>query len=174
MPFSFTITKKDPSSSARVGRLVTPHGVVNTPVFMPVGTQGTVKSLAPEDLEILDTEMILCNTYHLYLRPGHAIIEKLGGLHRFMHWDHPLLTDSGGYQLYSLSALRKIKEEGVHFQSHVDGSYHMLSPEKAIEVQEALNYSKGGGMPRLPAIPPPPMAGGVSKPTSGDETQVAP
>jgi len=138
VPFSFTIIKQDSSSSARVGKMLTPRGAVNTPAFMPVGTQGTVKTLTPEDLESLDTEIILCNTYHLYLRPGHTVIEKLGGLHPFMHWNHPLLTDSGGYQLYSISALRKIKEEGVHFQSHLDGSRHMLSPEKAVEVQEAL------------------------------------
>ena len=138
MTFSFTIIKNDFKSSARIGKIVTSHGEVNTPAFMPVGTQGTVKSLTPEDLESLETEIILCNTYHLYLRPGYPVIERLGGLHSFVHWNHPLLTDSGGFQLYSISALRKIKEEGVYFQSHLDGSHHMISPETAIEIQEAL------------------------------------
>ena len=138
MSFSFTIIKEDSKSSARIGKIITSHGEVNTPTFIPVGTQGTIKSLTPEDLESLGAEIILCNTYHLYLRPGHALIEKLGGLHSFINWNHPLLTDSGGFQLYSISSLRKIKEEGVYFQSHLDGSHHMISPEIAIEIQEAL------------------------------------
>lgn len=136
MTFSFTIVKEDPLSSARIGKMKTSHGEVHTPAFMPVGTQGTVKSLTPEDLESLEAEIILCNTYHLYLRPGHTLIEKLGGLHSFIHWNHPLLTDSGGFQIYSING--KTKEEGVSFQSHLDGSYHLITPEMAVEIQEAL------------------------------------
>jgi len=138
MSFSFTVIKEDLRSSARVGKIETLHGKINTPAFMPVGTKGTVKSLTPEDLKSLGAEIVLCNTYHLYLRPGHSLVEKFGGLHNFIHWDRPLLTDSGGFQIYSMSSLRKIKEEGVCFQSHIDGSYHTLSPETAIEIQEAL------------------------------------
>ncbi len=138
MSFSFTVIKEDSISSARLGKILTSHGEVNTPAFMPVGTQGTVKSLTPEDIEDLNAEIILCNTYHLYLRPGHEVIARLGGLHSFIHWKHPLLTDSGGFQIYSISTLRKIKEEGVFFRSHLDGSSHLLTPERAVEVQEAL------------------------------------
>jgi queuine tRNA-ribosyltransferase len=138
MSFSFTVIKENCISSARLGKIVTSHGEVNTPAFMPVGTQGTVKSLTPEDIEDLNAEIFLCNTYHLYLRPGHELIGRLGGLHSFIHWNHPLLTDSGGFQIYSISTLRKIKEEGVFFKSHLDGSSHTLTPERAIEVQEAL------------------------------------
>lgn len=136
--FSFHIEHQDTQSRARIGKLVTPHGEIRTPVFMPVGTQGTVKALTPEDLESLGVEIILANTYHLYLRPGEQRIARLGGLHHFMHWSRPILTDSGGYQVYSLGALRKIKTEGVAFRSHLDGSKHLLSPEKAVAVQEAL------------------------------------
>ena len=117
---------------------MTSHGEVQTPVFMPVGTQGTVKALLPETLSELGVEMILGNTYHLYLRPGHQLIRDLGGLHHFMHWDKPILTDSGGFQVYSLGALRKINEAGVLFQSHIDGSRHFISPEIAVSIQEAL------------------------------------
>ena len=136
MPFE--LLKKDPASNARLGRISTRHGVINTPVFMPVGTQGTVKAMLPEELKDLGAEIILSNTYHLYLRPGHELINRLGGLHKFMHWDGPILTDSGGYQVFSHAKLRKIKEDGVYFQSHVDGSSHFLSPEKAVEIQETL------------------------------------
>ncbi len=136
--FSFTVEHQDRGSRARLGRICTPHGQVQTPVFMPVGTQGTVKSLTPEDLESLGVEIILANTYHLYLRPGEDRIARLGGLHAFMHWNRPILTDSGGYQVYSLGALRKILPEGVLFRSHLDGSEHLLTPEKAVAVQEAL------------------------------------
>ena len=136
MPFE--LLKKDPASNARLGRISTRHGVINTPVFMPVGTQGTVKAMLPEELLDLGAEIILSNTYHLYLRPGHELINRLGGLHKFMHWDGPILTDSGGYQVFSHAKLRKIKEDGVYFQSHVDGSSHFLSPEKAVEIQETL------------------------------------
>ena len=117
---------------------MTPHGEISTPVFMPVGTQGTVKALTPEQVRGLGAEIILGNTYHLYLRPGHRLIADLGGLHRFMNWQGPILTDSGGFQIYSLGALRKITEEGATFQSHIDGSSHFLSPETAVEIQEAL------------------------------------
>ncbi|MBN2284245.1 MAG: tRNA guanosine(34) transglycosylase Tgt [Deltaproteobacteria bacterium] len=135
---TFDLIKDDPTSLARRGRIMTPHGTVETPVFMPVGTQGTVKSLTPERVRELGAEMILCNTYHLYLRPGHALIRDLGGLHHFMNWRGPILTDSGGFQIYSLSTLRKMTEEGAEFQSHIDGSLHFLSPEKCIEIQEAI------------------------------------
>ncbi len=136
--YQFKLLKKDPSSGARLGRIYTTHGEVNTPVFMPVATQGTVKSLIPETVHSLGAEMILANTYHLNLRPGYENIKKLGGLHKFMNWDAPILTDSGGFQVYSLGALRKISDDGVIFKSHVDGSRHFISPELAIEIQEAL------------------------------------
>ena len=126
------------SGMARRAELETPHGKVQTPAFMPVGTQGTVKAMTPEELRELGAEMILSNTYHLYLRPGHERVKRLGGLHRMMHWDGPILTDSGGFQVFSLADIRKIREEGVEFQSHIDGSRHLLSPEKSIEIQEAL------------------------------------
>ena len=134
----FEVIKQHSHSSARLGRLVTPRGEIQTPAFMPVGTQATVKSLSPEELEQCGAEIILGNTYHLYLRPGHDIVESLGGLHRFMNWDKPILTDSGGFQVFSLNSLAKVTEEGVTFKSHIDGSTHFFSPERAIEVQEAL------------------------------------
>jgi len=135
----FKVLKTDPGSAARCGLLSTPHGDVRTPAFMPVGTQGTVKSLAPDTVKDLGAEMILCNTYHLYLRPGHGLIASLGGLHTFMNWHGPILTDSGGFQVYSLGKLRKITPEGAIFQSHIDGSRHRLTPELAVEIQEALH-----------------------------------
>jgi queuine tRNA-ribosyltransferase len=135
--FSFAISKTD-STGARCGRLTTPHGPVETPVFMPVGTQATVKGLRNEALEELGAQIILGNTYHLYLRPGHKLICKLGGLHKFMSWNGAILTDSGGYQVFSLSELRKITDEGVSFRSHLDGSERLLTPEKAAEIQLAL------------------------------------
>ena len=138
MNFNFKLLKKDGTSNARLGKISTPHGEVNTPIFMPVGTQGTVKALLPETVSDLGAEIILGNTYHLYLRPGHDLIRNFGGLHQFMNWQKPLLTDSGGFQVYSLGALRKISEEGVAFQSHIDGSRHFISPEFAVEIQEAL------------------------------------
>ncbi len=134
----FEVIKQHSHSSARLGRLVTPRGEIQTPAFMPVGTQATVKALSPEELEQCGAEIILGNTYHLYLRPGHDIVESLGGLHRFMNWDKPILTDSGGFQVFSLNSLAKVTEEGVTFKSHIDGSTHFFSPERAIEVQEAL------------------------------------
>ena len=138
MTFSFEIVHRSSETSARLGEIHTPHGCVETPVFMPVGTQATVKSLTPEDLYALGVQVILGNTYHLYLRPGHDVIGKLGGLHRFMHWDRPILTDSGGFQVFSLSKLMELSDLGVTFRSHIDGSKHILTPEKAIEIQETL------------------------------------
>lgn len=134
----FEVLKKDNTSGARLGRCHTAHGVFHTPAFIPVGTQATVKAMTPEELRDLGAEIILSNTYHLYLRPGHERIRRLGGLHRFMHWEHPLLTDSGGFQVFSLNSLVKVSEEGVEFQSHLDGSRHFITPEKAIAIQEAL------------------------------------
>ena len=130
--------KKDGYSRARLGRIDTGHGSFSTPAFLPVGTQGTVKSLIPEELVQVGVEAILGNTYHLYLRPGHETIRRLGGLHTFMHWEKPILTDSGGYQIFSLAKLRKISEEGATFQSHLDGSRHLLTPEKVVEIQRTL------------------------------------
>ncbi len=138
MHFSFEMIKKDARTKARLGKMTTPHGSVDTPTFMPVGTQGTVKALRPEDLRTCGAQIILGNTYHLYMRPGHESIRKLGGLHTFMNWPGPILTDSGGFQVYSLGALRKILPEGVMFRSHIDGSKHLLTPQKAVEIQEAL------------------------------------
>jgi queuine tRNA-ribosyltransferase len=137
MNFHFEVLKTDPTG-ARLGRLTTPHGVIDTPAFMPVGTAGTVKGLTQQALTDLGVQILLGNTYHLYLRPGHERIRKLGGLHRFMSWPEAILTDSGGFQVFSLSDLRKITEDGVVFRSHLDGSEHFLSPEKSIEIQEAL------------------------------------
>ena len=138
MNFKFELLKKGTSSNARLGRFYTRHGVVNTPVFMPVGTVATVKAMTPHEAKDLGAEIILGNTYHLMLRPGHEIIRELGGLHKFMAWDGPILTDSGGFQVFSLGDLRKITEDGVYFQSHIDGAKHTLTPESAIEIQEAL------------------------------------
>jgi len=135
--FSFEALKTGPTG-ARRGRLTTPHGTVETPFFLPVGTQASVKALTQEALEQLGAEIILANTYHLYLRPGHELVRKLGGLHQFMSWPRAILTDSGGYQVFSLSELRKITDEGVRFRSHLDGSEHLLTPEKAAEIQLAL------------------------------------
>ncbi len=138
MAFKFELIKECKETGARVGKLHTPHGVIHTPVFMPVGTKATVKSMTPEEVDDLGADIILSNTYHLYMRPGHELIEKAGGLHKFMNWHKPILTDSGGFQVFSLGDLRKIREEGVDFRSHIDGSKHFISPEKAIEIQNAL------------------------------------
>lgn len=124
--------------AARAGTLRLPHGAVRTPAFMPVGTQATVKTVSRDELLELDADIILANTYHLYLRPGHGLIQELGGLHGFMNWPRPVLTDSGGFQVYSLASTREITDEGVRFQSHIDGSYHLFTPENVIEVQRAL------------------------------------
>lgn len=134
----FQVIKQHSHSAARLGRLLTPHGEIETPVFMPVGTQGTVKALSPEDVIQCGSNIILGNTYHLYLRPGHSVIKSLGGLHRFMNWDKSILTDSGGFQVFSLNTLAKVTEEGVTFKSHIDGSTHFFSPELSMEIQEAL------------------------------------
>ncbi len=136
--FAFECLKEHSHSSARLGRITTAHGTIDTPAFMPVGTQATVKALTPEDLKACNAQMILGNTYHLYLRPGHAIIQALGGLHRFMNWDGPILTDSGGFQVFSLARLAKVSEDGVTFQSHIDGSAHEFTPEHSMRVQQAL------------------------------------
>lgn len=134
----YELIKKDERTGARLGKLHTPHGTIDTPVFMPVGTQATVKTMTPDELKSIGAQIILSNTYHLYLRPGEKLVEKAGGLHGFMNWDRAILTDSGGFQVFSLSELRDIKEEGVTFKSHIDGSKHFISPEKAIEIENAL------------------------------------
>ncbi len=138
MVIGFTITKEDGQSRARLGLLNTPHGTVQTPIFMPVGTQATVKTMTPGEVRDCGGELVLSNTYHLYLRPGHELVAEAGGLHKFMRWDGPILTDSGGFQVFSLGPLRKITDQGVTFRSHIDGSEHFLSPEKSMEIQMAL------------------------------------
>ena len=138
MPVTFDIKTKDKNTAARTGTLHTPHGDINTPVYMPVGTQATVKAMTPRQVKEAGAEIILSNTYHLYLRPGHDIVKEAGGLHKFMNWDRPILTDSGGFQVFSLGDLRKITEDGAAFSSHLDGSKHMLTPEKAMEIEQAL------------------------------------
>ena len=136
---SYELLHIDKNSGARRGVVHTPHGDIQTPVFMPVGTQATVKAMTPEELkEMVGAQIILANTYHLFLRPGHELVKEAGGLHKFMNWDKPILTDSGGFQVFSLGELRKIKEEGVEFRSHLDGSKQFISPEISIEIQEAL------------------------------------
>lgn len=135
-PIKYTLLNKD--GNARAGVIETPHGKIETPVFMPVGTQATVKTMTKEELEIIGSEIILGNTYHLYLRPNDELINDFDGLHKFMNWEKPILTDSGGFQVFSLGDLRKITEEGVHFRSHIDGSKHFLSPEKSIDIQNNL------------------------------------
>src|SRR5271169_1043313 len=138
MPIKFEILAEDKLTHARAGLLHTPHGVIETPIFMPVGTGGTVKGMSQDELEALGVQILLGNTYHLYLRPGHELIREAGGLHRFMSWPHPILTDSGGFQVMSLKSLGKVTEDGVMFRSHLDGSSHFLSPERAVEIQLAL------------------------------------
>jgi len=134
----YELIKKCKQTGARLGRVHTPHGSFETPVFMPVGTQGTVKGMSPDELKEIDAHIILGNTYHLYMRPGQEIVREAGGLHKFINWDRPILTDSGGFQVFSLSSLRDIKEDGVIFRSHIDGSRHMFTPEKAVEIQNDL------------------------------------
>ncbi|EXX85261.1 queuine tRNA-ribosyltransferase [Paenibacillus darwinianus] len=135
---TYELIKVCKQSGARLGRVHTPHGVIETPCFMPVGTQATVKTMSPEELKTMDARIILSNTYHLFLRPGHELIARAGGLHKFMNWDRAILTDSGGFQVFSLSEMRKITEEGVQFRSHLNGDKLFLSPEKAMEIQNAL------------------------------------
>ncbi|WP_227765842.1 tRNA guanosine(34) transglycosylase Tgt [Zhaonella formicivorans] len=138
MSIRFEVLKESTESSARVGKLYTPHGEIDTPVFMPVGTQATVKTMSPHELEEIGAQIILSNTYHLYLRPGHDLVAEAGGLHRFMNWPKPILTDSGGFQVFSLVDLREINDDGVTFRSHIDGSKHFFSPEISMEIQMAL------------------------------------
>src|SRR5215813_366187 len=136
MSLDFKVEARD--GAARVGRITTPHGQIETPVFMPVGTAGSVKGVPQHILEELDVQILLGNTYHLYLRPGHEVVRSLGGLHKFMSWDRSILTDSGGFQVFSLSDLRKVDENGVSFRSHLDGSSHLFTPERSMEIQIAL------------------------------------
>ena len=147
----FTLTHTD--GAARRGVIETPHGAIETPAFMPVGTQGAVKAVTVRDLEEMGASVILGNTYHLYLRPGDQLIARRGGLHRFMGWSHPILTDSGGYQVFSLSDRRKLEEQGVHFRSHLDGSAHLLTPEKAVEIQANLGSDIAMVLDECPALP---------------------
>jgi len=149
----FTILQKDPGTRARLGQLSLPHGTVATPAFMPVGTQATVKTLTPAELAATGTQLIICNTYHLYLRPGHQRIRELGGVHRFMAWDGPIVTDSGGYQVYSLAALTRVSDEGVEFQSHIDGARHRFTPELVVAIQEALGSDIALCLDECPPFP---------------------
>ena len=150
-PRVFEITHTD--GLARRGRLTTPHGIVETPVFMPVGTQGTVKAMTPRDLEDVGASIILGNTYHLHLRPGDDLIARRGGLHQFMGWPRPMLTDSGGYQVFSLAARRKVGEDGVRFRSHLDGAAYELTPEKAVDIQAHLGSDIAMVLDECPALP---------------------
>src|SRR6476660_3035749 len=136
--FSFNIDAECAGSWSRAGTITTPHGTIQTPIFMPVGTQATVKSVSPEELKAAGAQIILGNTYHLMLRPGSVLIESFGGLHSFMHWDGPILTDSGGFQVWSLGHLRKLTEDGVTFKSHLDGSLHTLTPERVMQIEAEL------------------------------------
>lgn len=138
MAVTYEHIKTCKQSGARLGRVHTPHGIVETPAFMPVGTQATVKTMSPEELKTMDAQIILSNTYHLFVRPGHEVVKAAGGLHRFMNWDRPILTDSGGFQVFSLSGMRKISEEGVEFRNHLSGEKLFISPEKAMGIQNAL------------------------------------
>jgi queuine tRNA-ribosyltransferase len=149
----FELNSTDSSSKARRGRLTTGHGVIETPAFMPVGTQGTVKAVSPGELRELGAQIILGNTYHLFVRPGLEVMRHFGGLHRFMNWDGPILTDSGGYQIFSLARLRKITEEGVHFQNHLDGTPTFISPEIAMEIQAALGSDIAMVLDECPPYP---------------------
>jgi queuine tRNA-ribosyltransferase len=149
--FSFSLTHRD--GGARRGVIATPHGTIETPVFMPVGTQGAIKAVVARDLEEMGADVVLGNTYHLYLRPGDDLIARRGGLHRFIAWPHAILTDSGGYQVFSLAARRTIEEEGVHFRSHLDGSAHLLTPEKAVDIQAQLGADIAMVLDECPALP---------------------
>ncbi|MBN1824738.1 MAG: tRNA guanosine(34) transglycosylase Tgt [Candidatus Eisenbacteria bacterium] len=149
----FTCEATDPASEARAGRIDSPHGIVPTPAFMPVGTRGAVRALDPREIEAAGGRILLSNTYHLYLRPGHELIRERGGLHRFMGWTRPILTDSGGFQVFSLSALRRIRDEGVEFRSHLDGSAHHFTPELAVEIQAALGVDIAMSFDHCPPLP---------------------
>ena len=153
MAIGFEAHRVSGAGAARLGRLYTAHGVVETPVFMPVGTQAAVKAVTPEELEQAGARIILSNTYHLYLRPGADIIAEAGGLHKFMNWSGSILTDSGGYQVFSLGELREIREEGVEFRSHLDGSRHFFTPELAVKVQEALGSGIAMVLDECPPYP---------------------
>jgi len=153
MSFSFHVTGRD--GTARRGRMSTGHGTVDTPAFMPVGTAGAVKAITPEELVACGAQIVLANTYHLYLRPGHAVVRDLGGLHRFMHWFGPILTDSGGFQAFSMEALRRLDEEGVRFKSHLDGALHLLTPESSMEIQAALGSDVAMVLDECPPLPSP-------------------
>jgi queuine tRNA-ribosyltransferase len=150
---TFEIVAKDPASEARLGRLHTRHGVVNTPAFMPVGSRGAVKTMSPAELEAEDVQMILCNAYHLMIRPGVDIVEQCGGLHRFAGWQRPILTDSGGYQVFSLADLRKVRDDGVEFRSHVDGKLLFLGPAEVMEVQRRLGSDIAMVLDECPPYP---------------------
>lgn len=153
MLVKYELLKECRDTKARLGKLHTNRGIINTPIFMPVGTQATVKTMTPEELKEINAEIILSNTYHLFLRPGHGLIEKAGGLHKFMNWDRPILTDSGGFQVFSLGKLRKLSEEGATFNSHIDGSKQELTPEKAIEIQNALDSDIAMVLDECPPYP---------------------
>src|SRR4051794_1907549 len=152
-PVAFHLIAQDPASSARLGRLETPHGAVDTPAFMPVGTQATVKGLTPDLLHGTGTQMVLANTYHLALRPGEEVVAALGGLHRFMGWDGPILTDSGGFQVFSMADRSRLTESGVTFRSHLDGRLLELTPERAVAIQEALGADVAMCLDHCPALP---------------------
>ena len=156
MSFSFQLEAEDPATRARAGRIRTSHGDVLTPAFMPVGTAGSVKTLTPDDLTAAGCDILLSNTYHLLLRPGVETVQRLGGLHRFMGWDGAILTDSGGFQVMSLTDLTRVREDGVEFSSHLDGSRHMLSPERAIQAQDALGCDIAMSFDHLVRLPAPP------------------
>src|SRR5229473_3821910 len=149
----FELLAQDRHTKARRGRLTTAHGVIDTPAFIPVGTQGSVKAVSPRELRELEAQIILGNTYHLFVRPGVNVIKHFSGLHRFMNWHDPILTDSGGYQIFSLAKLRKITEEGVHFQNHVDGTPAFISPEIAMEIQAALGSDIAMVLDECPPYP---------------------
>src|SRR5213594_4557196 len=157
--FEFTLDAT--CGPARAGRLVLPHGTVETPAFMPVGTQGTVRTLSPADLHAVGAELVLANTYHLHVRPGEGVVARLGGLHRFMSWDRPLLTDSGGFQVFSLEGFRRVDDDGVEFQSHVDGSRRALTPERAMEIQWVLGADIAMAFDHV-------VPGGADEPTARD------
>jgi len=151
-PFHFRILNRD--GAARRGELTTAHGVIQTPAFMPVGTRGAVKAVTQRDLEDLGAEIILGNTYHLYLKPGDGLIARCGGLHTFIGWPRPILTDSGGYQIFSLAAMRRIRDDGAEFRSHIDGSLHMLTPERAVDIQAQLGSDIAMVLDECVASPP--------------------
>ena len=172
MAFSFTLDAQDTATEARAGRFTTAHGEVLTPAFLPVGTVGSVKTLTPDDVRQAGGRIVLANTYHLSLRPGAETVRRLGGLHRFMSWDGAILTDSGGFQVMSLSPLRKVSADGVEFRSHLDGSRHQLTPERAIEIQDALGTDIAMSLDQLVEVPSTPQEIGesVDRTIAGDRS----